>query len=127
MPRINHFEYVYDDPDRAAKFYADAFGWKTEKWQAPDGGTEYWMVTTGPDSEQPGINGGFMKPADEHTPKVMNTLTVNDIDEACKKVEAAGGSVMQPKMTIPGIGYQAYCTDPGGIAFGLHQSDETAK
>ena len=35
MPRVMHFEIGADQPDRAAKFYADAFGWKIQKWEGP--------------------------------------------------------------------------------------------
>jgi predicted enzyme related to lactoylglutathione lyase len=31
-----------------------------------------------------------------------------------------------PKHTIPGVGYQAYCIDPDGTIFGVHQRDESA-
>ncbi len=30
-------------------------------------------------------------------------------------------------MTIPGVGYVVYCTDPGGQVFGIFQSDAAAK
>ena len=30
MPRIGHFEQLYDDPKAAADFYAEVFGWKIE-------------------------------------------------------------------------------------------------
>lgn len=127
MPRLNHFEQVYEDPDKAAEFYQKVFGWKVEKWEAPEGASEYWMVTTGPDSELPGINGGFMKPRDENTPKVMNTIAVDDIDAYLEKAKAAGAEIHMDKMKIPGIGYQAYVKDPGGVMIGLHQTDMEVK
>jgi predicted enzyme related to lactoylglutathione lyase len=42
------------------------------------------------------------------------------------KVIAAGGEVVVPRMTIPGIGHQAYCKDPEGNLFGIHQVDPSA-
>jgi len=125
MPRIAHFEHAYDDPEGAAMFYQDIFGWTAEVWTG--GEQPYWMIRTGPDSEAPGINGGFLKKMDPSQPSVVNTITVDDIDRYTAKVVQAGGTVMMPKMTIPGVGYQAYFVDPGGIGFGLHQVDETAK
>ena len=50
MPRVIHFEIPTDDPERAAKFYRNVFGWEIQKW---DGPVEYWLVTTG-DEDQPG-------------------------------------------------------------------------
>ncbi len=124
MPRIAHFEQAYDDPEPAVSFYRDVFGWTAEAWTG--GEQPYWMITTGPDAQAPGINGGFLKKTDPAQPSVVNTITVDDIDSYIAKVEQAGGRVMMPKASIPGIGYQAYFFDPGGVAFGLHQSDETA-
>ena len=56
MPRVTHFEVHADDPERAAKFYRDAFGWKIDKWEGP---VDYWLVTTGTEDE-PGIDGGLV-------------------------------------------------------------------
>jgi len=123
MPRIGHFEQAYDDPEAAAKFYKEVFGWKIEVWNG--GEQSYWMVTTGPETELPGINGGFAKKM-PNVPTVVNTIIVDDIDDYIKKVEDAGGKLMMPKMAIPGMGFQAYCVDPGGVSIGLYQSDDLA-
>lgn len=123
MPRINHFDQSYDDPEAAAKFYEQVFGWKSEIWNGGD--QPYWMITTGPESEA-GINGGFMTKTSDSQPGVINTLTVDDLDTTVSRVEAAGGQIAMPKMTIPGVGYQIYCIDSGGVMFGLHQTDESA-
>ena len=53
MPRVVHFEIHADDPQRAANFYQNVFGWQINKWEGPE---DYWLVTTGADNE-PGING----------------------------------------------------------------------
>lgn len=124
MPRVLHFEHAYDDPEKAAAFYSSVFGWTTEVWTG--GEQPYWLVTTGADAEGPGINGGFLKRSDASQPSVMNTITVDDIDTAIAEVEQAGGQIVLPKMVIPGVGYQAYFVDPGGVTVGLHQADEAA-
>ena len=54
MDRVVHFELAAEDPERAAEFYRQAFGWVIKKWEGP---TEYWLVTTGAEGEA-GINGG---------------------------------------------------------------------
>ena len=33
MPRVVHFEIAADDPDKAAAFYQEVFGWKIVKWE----------------------------------------------------------------------------------------------
>jgi predicted enzyme related to lactoylglutathione lyase len=58
--------------------------------------------------------------------RTIVTMDVDSVDETVAKVEAAGGTVALPKHTIPGVGYQAYCMDPDGTIFGVHQRDDTA-
>ena len=115
MPRVVHFEILADDPERAGKFYRDAFGWNIQTWGGPQA---YRLVTTGPDST-PGINGGIM---DRHFPQpVINTIDVDSLEEALVKVEQSGGARIHGPNEVPGVGVQAYCTDSEGNIFGLHQ------
>lgn len=116
-----HFELGVVEPARAVKFYETVFGWKGTKW---DGPMEYWMMTTGPQGE-PGIDGGIMIHQDK-SPRTVNTIGVESVDEFTKKVTAAGGQVAVPKFPIPGIGWQAYCVDTEGNLFGIHQMDPAA-
>ena len=120
MNRVIHFELGAADPERAAEFYRAAFGWQIAKW---DGPAPYWMVTTGGEGE-PGINGGIMRHQDGGA-RTVNTIAVDSIEDAVAKVEAAGGKLVVPKMAIPKIGWQVYCTDTEGNIFGIHQSDSS--
>ena len=126
MPRVVHFEVPADDPERAARFYKSVFGWEIEKW---DGPMDYWMVTTGPEGEM-GINGGIMRRmerADGGSPTAyVCTVGVDSLDDYVAKVETNGGTIVAPKMAVPGIGWMAYCKDPEGNQFGLMQPDEKA-
>jgi uncharacterized protein len=122
MPRVIHFEITSDDPERAVKFYEEVFGWKTQRWGG--GNQAYWLMDTG--SEGAGIGGGIMR-RQPGFPPTVNSIAVSSIDDFVKKVTASGGSVVRPKMAIPGVGYQAYCTDTEGNLFGIHQSDPSAE
>lgn len=122
MSRVVHFEFGAQEPERAAKFYREVFGWKIEKWEGGD--QPYWLVTTGPDSEM-GINGGILRHQDGAA-RTVNTIAVGSIEEAAEKVAAAGGKVVVPKMPIPGMGWLAYCMDTEGLLFGLFVPDEKA-
>jgi len=123
MPRVVHFELPAEDPERAARFYSDVFGWSIQKWQGPQ---DYWLVMTGEKSE-PGIDGGIMRQGDSFPAKTpINTIDVPSVDAATAKVESAGGAVMVPKMPIPGVGYLAYCKDTEGVIFGVMQFDKSA-
>ena len=121
MNRFTHFELATDDLEKTAAFYRDVFGWQIEKWEGP---VEYWLVTTGKEGT-PGINGGLMK-AGGGFEGTINTIEVDDIDDAIAKVLANGGEIVLEKNTIPGIGYQAYFKDSTGIIVGIHQTDPDA-
>ena len=127
MPRVVHFEIHADDPERTAAFYGELFGWRFEKWQ---GAEDYWLITTGEDS-QPGINGGMMRRrgAIDGTAVIgyICSVQVEGIDGLIDRVPAAGGSVVVPKMPIPGVGWLVYCKDPAGNIFGMTQSDPEAR
>lgn len=112
MLRPIHFEITVADPDRAAKFYTDVFGWKFSKWEGP---MEYWLIMTG-EKDEPGINGGMMK---GDAPKTVNTVDVPNIDEYIAKITSAGGKVIMPKTELPGMGWYAYVQDTEGNALGL--------
>jgi uncharacterized protein len=120
MARPIHFEIFAADPEAAAAFYETAFGWKVNKADIP-GDTPYWLITTGDDAEL-GINGGMGRGPAEPFPGTTTTLGVDDLEAAVAGVEAAGGSVVMPRMEIPGVGHLAYVADLEGHAFGLMQS-----
>ena len=121
MPRVIHFELTADDPERATEFYSKVFGWQIQKWAGPQ---DYWLITTG-EAGTLGIDGAIMRRGDFSAP-VINTIDVPSVDEFVAKITANGGSVVAPKMPIPGIGYFAYCKDTEGNVFGVMQSDPSA-
>jgi predicted enzyme related to lactoylglutathione lyase len=116
-----HFEIHSPAPDKSMAFFEKIFGWKFNKWNGPQ---EYWLIQTG--DTNPGIDGGIMASRDGQ-PRTVNTVQVSSVDDYTAKVEAAGGKVVLPKMAITGVGYVAYCTDPGGALFGIAQLDKSAK
>ncbi len=122
MSRVVHFEICVDDMQRAVAFYTNALGWDISKWEGPQ---EYWLVSTG-DKEEPGIDGGLML-REEKFPPVVNTIDVQNLDEAIKKVVDNGGTIAVDKMPVPGIGFMAYCLDTEGNMFGMMQTDISAE
>ena len=123
MNRVIHFEIAADDPEQVAKFYHKVFGWKFEKWEGP---FDYWLVTTGDDTE-PGINGGLNRKMGTSPVRTVNTIAVESVDAIIKKIVTNGGKVIREKTAIPGIGYLAYCEDSDGILFGIMESDISAR
>jgi predicted enzyme related to lactoylglutathione lyase len=127
MPRVAHFEIHADNPERAAKFYRDVFGWQIQKWAGP---VEYWLIVTGT-NEEPGINGGLMKRHGaingDSVIAYVCTITVDSLDTYAAKIPQHGGTIVMPKMAIPGVGWSAYAKDTEGNIFGIHQDDPGAK
>jgi len=121
MSRVIHFDMTAKNPERASKFYSSVFGWKIEKFEGPE---NYWVVTTGDDTE-PGINGGLMR-RDEAEFTAAYSISVTSIDECMAKLKDSGGTVIGPKRTIPGVGYFAHCEDTEDNVFGIIEWDSDA-
>ena len=122
MSRVIHFDLSADNPERAAHFYRSVFGWKVEKWQGP---SDYWLITTG-DETEPGITGGVaarIKPNDT----TVVVFDVTSVDEYSEKVKLSGGEIRGKKQVIPGVGYLVMCKDTDGNTFGIMQIDKSVK
>ena len=127
MDKVVHFEIPVDDAERAKEFYRSIFDWQLNDADM-GGGNIYTTVTTTPINEQtrlptePGaINGGLMRRIPE-TPAPVITIDVDAIDDTLKQIEAAGGSVVQPRTEIPNMGAFAYFKDSEGNVVGLWQN-----
>jgi len=125
MRRVVHFEIPADDVERAKSFYGSVFDWDLNTMEMGEG--EYTIVTTSPvdDSMMPtepgAINGGLMERSDL-TPSPVITIGVDDIEQSLKEVEAAGGSTVTPRTSIPGMGAFGYFKDPEGNVMGLWET-----
>jgi predicted enzyme related to lactoylglutathione lyase len=127
MDKVVHFEIPVDDLARAKEFYRSIFDWQLDDMDM-GGGNVYTTVTTTPIDEQsripiePGaINGGLMQRSPDTTAPVI-TIGVAAIDDALKKIEADGGSVVQPRTEIPDMGAFAYFKDSEGNVVGLWET-----
>jgi predicted enzyme related to lactoylglutathione lyase len=126
---IVHFEIPADQPERAAKFYRELFGWKINKWENP-GGMEYWMVETVPTDAQgqpvrQGVNGGLM-PRMFPGQAPVNYVAVDDLDTAVAKAEKLGAKVLVKRQPVPGMGYFSQLSDTEGNVFAVWQTDPAA-
>jgi predicted enzyme related to lactoylglutathione lyase len=123
MDGVVHFEIPADDAERAKAFYSTVFDWEMQDF--PD--MQYTIMMTTPIDDQsqrpttPGaINGGLMSRSKE-TPTPVITIGVDSVEEALKKVEAEGGTVITPSTPIPGMGAFGYFKDSEGNVMGLFQ------
>lgn len=121
-----YFDLTVRDLAAARHFFEAALGWRFERFAMP---YEYYRIQAGP-ADEPGIDGGIGALADtavtDGLPSATLTVTVPDLDAALARVTHAGGSVIEPLMPIPGIGWYATCSEPGGLRFGLIEPDANA-
>jgi hypothetical protein len=125
MDKVVHFEIPADDVARAKEFYGSTFGWDLQDYDM-DGGSYTILMTVPVDDRQlptePGaINGGLMKRSAD-TPHPVITIQVDEIDDALKEIESAGGTTVQPRTEIPEMGAFAYFKDPEGNVMGLWET-----
>ena len=106
--RIDYVEFNVGDIARTRRFYGDAFG-----WTFTDYGPSYCEFSDG------NLKGGFStegKPRAAGGPLVI--LYANDLQDAVKRVEAAGGKITRPVFNFPG-GRRFHFADPDGYELGV--------
>ena len=125
MDPVIHFEMPAENTERVRKFYENAFGWQTTLL-GPEAGDFVLAFTIETDEKtrmpkkRGAINGGFYKRTepDQHT---RLTILVEDIQEAIKKVESAGGTAVGEVQEMPGVGLFALFKDTEGNLLTLNQ------
>jgi predicted enzyme related to lactoylglutathione lyase len=118
MPNVVFFEICVEDVERAAVFYEKIFDWKIAK----SDDSSYRLIET---SKDEGIGGALMT-REEELDSTVNTIDVPSVDVVAKKIAAAGGKVMAPKVAVEGVGYVQYCQDLDGNSFAIMEYDESA-
>ena len=121
-----YFDLSVENLKESRHFFENVFGWRFEKMPLP---FEYYRIRAG-DPEEPGIDGGIGEIKDltfgDGKPLSVVTVPVINLDASISKVKESGGSIVEPKTAIPGIGWYATCAEPGGLMFGMMQSDPEA-
>jgi predicted enzyme related to lactoylglutathione lyase len=118
MNPVVHFELPYQDRARAERFYATAFGWKTQ-FLGPDMG-DYVLVVTAESDAKPGtpagaINGGMSpKKPDWPMQHPSIVIAVRDIQQAVQVVRDAGGEVLGEPHMVPNYGWYVSFVDTEG-------------
>lgn len=111
MPKFVHIDIAADDPERAAAFYRSVFDWKVEKLKGP---ISYWLVAAA--DEAGGIGAGIGKRQQDWQGAVP-TIEVDSVDEYERRIKAAGGMIVAPKIYIPGVGDLLTFRDSEGNVF----------
>ena len=126
MPNnLSFFAINADDVPRARKFYEAVFGWSFEPWGPPN----FYLIETG--KEQIPAVGGALQERRQLVPgqKMVGfecTISVADIDQTIRAVEANGGRIAAPKFHIHTVGTVAYFFDTEGNVAGIIQQEKHA-
>jgi predicted enzyme related to lactoylglutathione lyase len=107
---VTHFEVVGKDLDKLESFYAELFGWKTERVsELPP----YAMVA----KEDGGISGGIGQTA-EGEGHVTFYVSTQDPQAILDRAEQLGGRTVMPVTELPEVTI-ALVADPEGHMIGL--------
>lgn len=111
-------ELATSDREAAWAFYSELFGWQTTEEMDMGEGNIYHMYGR---PGGPPLGGIFNR-----TPEMPATawtlyVTVEDCGVAIEAVKAAGGQLLMGPIEVPGGDMIAYCMDPQGATFAVHQ------
>ena len=113
---------VFPDPDAAASFYSELFGWETENLMPPEHPGDYFVCRLR-DRDVAAIVSQHGAPAPPQA--VWTTLvSVESVDEAASRAASAGGKVIGEPFDSPGGGRQAVLADPAGAVFSVWEPRE---
>jgi predicted enzyme related to lactoylglutathione lyase len=105
-----------NDVDAALSLYTDLFGWEPDKQDLPDGGVYVLFKVDGKDVAAAGPLQEDQ--AKQGVPPHWNVyVTVDDAEQAAKRAESAGGTIIAPSFDVMGLGNMAVVADPTGAIF----------
>jgi predicted enzyme related to lactoylglutathione lyase len=116
---VSWFEVGTDDPATAQRFYGEVFGWTLDADADPA-----YRNFTAAGEERP--SGGLFDTAGRYPNYAIFHVLVEDVEDTCRRVEAAGGKVQRPAQSNPGGVTFAHVTDPGGNHFGVFSLSQPA-
>ncbi len=124
---LNFFAINADDVPRARKFYETVFGWSFEPWGPPN----FYLIETGAEPIAPVATHGALQERRElaRGQKMIGfecTISVENIDQTIRAIEANGGRIAAPKFHIPTVGTVAYFFDTEGNVAGVIEQEKSA-
>jgi len=110
--RIVHFDSTCWRPAVRGRPKTGSMGWTDGVLDGQDGGrTRHRRRADAADGAGPG--------ADQRRRRAVGR-------RRDRRIVQAGGTVVAPKMAVPGVGWTAYFADPEGNAFGVMEFDPAA-
>jgi predicted enzyme related to lactoylglutathione lyase len=109
------------DPQAAAAFYSDLFGWQLEDVMPAQSPGRYYMARLGGGD----VAAIASQPEGAPPTAAWNTYVwVEDADETARKVRAAGGTVLVEPADVGDSGRMAVFADPAGAQFSVWQPNQ---
>ena len=109
-------EMASEDPAATRRFLERAFRWRFRSVEMPQGTYLSFDI--------PGGGRGGVRPTrPTEAPSSLSYIRVPDLDAACHRVEGAGGSVVLPRVDVPGMGSFFWFKVPGGPVLACWQDD----
>ncbi len=110
---VTHWQIVSTDPDAAASFYKELFGWAVDTAN----GLNYRTIDT--ESGDKGIPGGIWPSPPSGHDLVQLFVEVDDVDESLERAKELGASIVMSKQILPDGDEMAIIHDAFGITFGI--------
>jgi predicted enzyme related to lactoylglutathione lyase len=117
---IGWFEISTSDVPAAERFYGEMFGWSFSS----EGGSDAYRFVTTPVAD--GIRGGIVDNGGTGPRYAVFYVVVGDVDETCRRAEAAGGKVVLSPQTAPDGLVFAHLHDPAGNLFAVYRPPASA-
>jgi predicted enzyme related to lactoylglutathione lyase len=115
MPNpVIRWQIVSPEPDVAARFYQQLFGWDLPTANAMG----YRELKTGAIPAAP-VDGGIWPAPPGQGPFVQLFIEVADVDASATKAQSLGAKVIVPTSILPDGDTMAVLTDPTGLPFGI--------
>jgi len=123
---VDFFAINADEVPRARKFYESVFGWSFEPWGPPN----FYLIETGSTTRIAPVQGALQERRELARGQRMIgfecTISVQNIDQTIRAIEANGGRIAAPKFHIPTVGTVAYFFDTEGNVAGIIQQEPNA-
>jgi len=111
-------ELATTDAPAAMTFYRELFGWQPSEAMDMGAMGQYQMFNRGDRM----IGGMMNKPPEmaQAPPHWAIYFRVSDINAATERIKAAGGTILNGPMEVPGGDWIVNAVDPQGVTFALH-------
>ena len=113
--QIDYLEFPSTSTQDSHRFFAEAFGWSFTSY-----GPSYESINDA------GIDAGIDGGVDQHENRVAATMAVvrtDNLDDAERRVAAAGGTITRPQFDFPG-GRRFHFREPGGNEMAVYVATE---